>query len=213
MAISTQPELITAIQNYMMDRTDLATPAPEFITLGEAIIAYGFDSPTLKIHPLRCRDMEDIETITLTTGVGPLPADYLQYRRVVQTTAPRRDLEYITPTGADQQYPSRSSGSGHHFTIIGANLYTFPLVATSCELTYYAKVPALTSLATTNWLLTKNPGIYLRASLFIAAEYIKDDAEMTKHAGFLKALIGAMNGSDQMANQAKAGVTFRTRVR
>lgn len=213
MAITTYSELVTAIQNYLMDRTDLATPAPEFITLGEAVIAYGFDSPTMKIHPLRCRDMETISTVTLTSGVGTLPTDYLQYRRVVEAAvSPRRELEYITPSGADQQYPSRSSGSGHHFTIIGSSIYTFPLVATSCELTYYARVPALTASATTNWLLTKNPNIYLRASLFHAAEYIKNDAEMQKQAGFLKALIGAMNGTDQMASQAKAGVTFRTRV-
>ena len=38
-------------------------------------------------------------TIALTNGVGALPADYLQYRRVVQTTSPRRELEYIAPSG------------------------------------------------------------------------------------------------------------------
>jgi len=208
-ALANYTDLVAAIQDFMMDRSDLATPAPDFIALGEFIINYG----SSQIEPLRCREMEAIATVTLTSGVGPLPSDYLQYRRVVETTVPRRELEYIAPAAADQQYPSRAAGPGNHFTIIGANLYTFPLVATSCELTYYQAVPALTSGDPTNWLMTKNPGIYLRASLMQAAEWIKDTEEMAKQASLLVSLVQGWNKNDMMANVAKAGVSFRRRVR
>ena len=83
----------------------------------------------------------------------------------------------------------------------------------SCELTYYAAVPGLTALLPTNWLMTKHPGIYLRAALMQAAEYIKNDGEFQKQALLLRSLISGMNRSDQMANQAKAGLSFRRRVK
>jgi len=215
MALANYSDLVAAIQAFMMDRADLAGPAPDFIKLGEAVISQGADASGAlpEIPALRCRDMEAVATVALANGVGALPADYLQYRRVVQTSSPRRELEYIAPGAAEQQYPSRASGPGCHFTIIGASLYTFPLVANSCELTYYAAVPELTALQPTNWLMTKHPGVYLRASLMQAAEYIKNDGEFQKQALLLRSLISGMNRSDQMANQAKAGLTFRRRVK
>jgi hypothetical protein len=215
MTLANHSDLVAAIQAFMMDRADLAAAAPDFIKLGEAVIHYGADANGAlpDIPALRCRDMEAVATVTLASGVGALPADYLQYRRVVETTSPRRELEYIPPGAAEQQYPSRTSGPGCHFTIIGASLYTFPLVATSCELTYYAAVPGLTAFTPTNWLMTKHPGIYLRASLMQAAEYIKNDGEFQKQALLLRSLVSGMNRSDQMANHARAGLTFRRRVK
>jgi hypothetical protein len=215
MALANYNDLVAAIQSFMMDRSDLAAAAPDFIALGESVIWYGAETNgiTPDIPALRVRDMETVAAVALTGGVGPLPGDYLRYRRVVQTTNPRRELEYIAPAAAEQQYPTRAAGPGNHFTIIGQNLYTFPLVAGSCELTYYAAAAALTSDAPSNWLMTKHPGIYLRASLMQAAEWIKNDGELAKQAGLLRSLIAGMNKADQMASLAKAGVTFRTRVR
>lgn len=209
-ALANYTDLVAAIQSFFMDRSDLAAPAADyFIALGEGIINYRLDPD---VSPLRVRDMETIATITLTSGTGPLPSDYLQYRRVATTGSPRRELEYITPQAAEQQYPSRAGGLGNAFTIIGSNLYTFPLVSTSCELTYYAAIPALVSGSPTNWLMTKNPAIYLRASLFQAADWIKNDGEIAKQRNLLAGLVNAMNRTDQLANSAKAPLTFRRRV-
>jgi hypothetical protein len=215
MALTNYADLVSAIQSFMMDRSDLSTPAPDFITLGEGVINWGMDGNAgiPRVPALRCREMEVIDDLTPTSGVCALPSDYLQYRRVVETSSPRRDLDYIAPTSADQMYTSRSSGLACHFTIVGASLYTFPLASNDIELTYYGKVPALTSVATTNWLMTKRPDIYLRASLMMAAEWIKMDDEAAKQAAMLSSLVVAMNGSDQMANINRAGITFKRQVR
>jgi hypothetical protein len=215
MTLANHSDLVAGIQAFMMDRADLAAVAPDFIALGEAVIHYGADANGAlpEIPALRCREMEEVELLTPAVGVCALPADFLQWRRVVEDVSPRRELEYIAPVAADQMYPSRAGGLANHFTIIGASLYSFPLAANQVELTYYAKVPALTALAPTNWLMTKHPGIYLRAALMQAAEYIKNDGEFQKQALLLRSLISGMNRSDQMANQAKAGLSFRRQVR
>jgi len=210
MALANYSDLVTAIQAWMMDRGDLATPAADFIALGEGLINYGAE-PQLK--PLRCRDMESLVTLTPASGICALPTDYLQYRRVVEKSTPRRELEYIAPAAAEQMYASRAAGLANHFTIVGQNLYSFPLASNPIELTYYQAVPALSSGAPTNWLMTKHPGIYLRAALMQAAEYIKNDVELAKQAMLLGSLVAAVNGADQMASLAKAGATFRRKIR
>jgi hypothetical protein len=215
MALANYSDLVAAIQAFMMDRADLAAPAWDFIALGEAVIRYGADANGAlpEVPALRCRDMEAIVALAPASGVAALPADFLQWRRVVEKTSPRHELEYIAPAAAEQMYPSRAGGLASHFTIIGGSLYAFPLTANPIELTYYTAVPALTALAPTNWLMTKHPGIYLRAALMQAAEYIKNDGEFQKQALLLRSLVAGMNGADQLASQAKAGLTVRRRVK
>lgn len=195
----------------MLDRADLTTPMPDLVALAEHAIFYGLEG----MEPLRCLDMETLDTITLTNGIGALPATYLQWRRVCEIVVPRRELEYIAPAGADQEYATRSAGLGNHFTIIGTNLYTFPLVQNTVELTHYAKPTALDSANPTAAapLLAKYPGVYLRATCAMAAEWIKDDGESQKQLALLKAMIGGLNRMAQMTAMAKTGITFRRAVR
>lgn len=207
MTISTYTELVTAIQSYMKDRSILATNAPEFITLGEGLFSYGFEGDVINIPPLRVRDMETKTDLTPTSNVCTLPSDYLMYKRVVELASIRRRLDYLTEDGADGLYPSRFSGLACHFIILGSTLTALPLSSNNIELTYYAKVPALTSLAATNWLLTKHPNIYLRAALFMAAEWDKDNTEMIKQGSMLAGLVNGFNSFDNLAKFANAGVT------
>lgn len=211
MTISTFSELVTATQAWLMDRTDINAYVPDLITLGEGVINFGFDAENsaLNVDPLRCRDMELISTLTSTNGVAPLPDTYLQYRRLVPSSGMRNPIKFTTPDGADALYPTGQAGIPCHFSIVGANLYTYPKTSDNLELTHYQMVPPLTAAAPTNWLLTKNPGVYLRTTLMMAAEFIKDQAEMERQAFMSRGLIGAMNKSDDLANYARAGVTLR----
>jgi hypothetical protein len=204
MAITNYSELVTAIGDNIA-RSDLTSYIPDFIMQAEQVFNHGSES----IDPLRVRDMETIASLTPSSNVYTLPTDYLQYRRVTEESSPRRPLEYIEPTAVDQQYPLRGSGFSNHFTIIGSSLYTYPLSTNDVELVYYASIPALTSVATTNWLITKAPSIYLRMSLMFAYDFIKDDAEVAKQAQMAKALIDGMNRSGMLANYARAGLTLR----
>lgn len=204
MAITDYATLVTAIGDNLA-RSDLASYIPDFIMQAEQVFNHGSES----IDPLRVRDMETIASLSPTSNVYTLPSGYLQYRRVTEESSPRRPLEYIDPMGVDQLYPLRASGFSNHFTIIGSSLYTYPLSTNDVELVYYATIPALTSGATTNWLITKSPSLYLRMSLMFAYDFIKDNAEVAKQAQMAKALIDGMNRSGMMANYARAGLTIR----
>lgn len=205
MAITDYATLVTAIGDNIA-RSDLTSYIPDFIMQAEQVFNHGSES----IDPLRVRDMETIDDLTPTSNVYTLPADYLQYRRVTEKSSPRRPLEYIEPTAVDQLYPLRASGFSNHFTVIGSSLYTYPLSTNDVELVYYASIPALTSVATTNWLITKAPSIYLRMSLMFAYDFIKDgDGKVAENAQMAKALIDGMNRSGMLANYARAGLTLR----
>lgn len=204
MAITDYATLVAAIGDNVA-RSDLTSFIPDFIMQAEQVFNHGSES----IDPLRVRDMETIDDLSPTSNVYTLPTDYLQYRRVTEKSSPRRPLEYIEPTAVDQLYPLRASGFSNHFTVIGGSLYTYPLSSNDVEMVYYAAIPALTDSATTNWLITKAPSVYLRMSLMFAAEFIKDDAEVAKQAQMAKALIDGMNRSGMLANYARAGLTLR----
>lgn len=204
MAITDYTTLATAIGDNLA-RSDLTSYIPDFIMQSEQVFNHGSES----IDPLRVRDMETVVSLTPTANVYTLPSNYLQYRRVTEVTSPRRSLEYIEPTAVDQIYPLRSSGYSNHFTIIGSSLYTYPLSTNDVELVHYATIPALTSVATTNWLITKAPSLYLRMSLMFAADFIKNGDETAKNAQMAKALVDGMNRSGMLANYARAGLTLR----
>jgi hypothetical protein len=176
--------LSEAVQSFSLDRTDWADPMPDLVAMAEQAIYYGLEG----MEPLRVLDMETKTSLTPTAGICTLPSNYLQWRRVVETSTPRRELEYIAPAGMDQQYATRSAGLGNFFTIIGLTIETAPLVANTVELTYYASPTALSSTAPTTSIamLIKYPSIYLRATLAMGYEWAK---------------------------MAKTGVTFRRQVR
>lgn len=202
--ITDYASLQTAITDNLA-RSDLASFAPDFIQMAENWLNYGSDNS----EALRCREMEAVTSLPPTAGVCTLPSDYIEYRRVTEETGVRRPLSFITPDMAEINYPSRSSGLGEKFTIIGSSLYTFPLVSNNVELVYYQALPALSDSNTSNWLLEKSPSTYLRAALVQAAEFIKNDEEAAKQAQMARSLIAGLNKSDQMGKYARAGVTPR----
>lgn len=199
MAIDSYFEYLTAVTAWLMDRGDLASDVPDFLTFGEAHIN----------AELRVRQMETVVDLTPTDGVCTLPTDYLEYRRVVEKANPRRTLEYISPSRADHEYPFRQSAPSNSFTIIGSSLYTFPLTSSDVELTYYASIPKLTESAATNWLTETRPEIYLRAALMMAAEYIKDDQEAAKQKALLDMIIAQMQRVDERGNYIRVGAHVR----
>lgn len=203
--------LSTAVQSFSLDRTDLAAPMPDLVAMAEHAIYNGLEG----MEPLRILDMETKASLTPTLGVCTLPTNYLQWRRVCETSSPRRELEYIAPAGMDQEYPSRVGGLGNHFTIVGLTIETAPLVSNTVELTYYASPTALVSATPTssNPMLIKYPSIYLRATLAMGYEWMKNNEEMQKQLALLKSLMGALNKQTQMSALAKTGVTFRRAVR
>lgn len=197
-------ELQTALADWSA-RSDLTSFLPSFIEFSTAMFNQGQGG----VSPLRLREMMAITSLVPASGVCTLPSDYLQYRRVVELASRRRDLQYVTPTYADQEYSDRASGLSSDFTIIGSSLYMFPLSSNNIELTYYQAIPNLSDAAPTNWLLTKQPNLYLHAGLMQLAMFTKDNDLFSRSAALVTALIDGLNSSDLIANYAKAGTRIQ----
>lgn len=198
MSIASYSDLKSAITNWFLGRSDLASNVGDFIALTESYF-------NLK---LRCREMETVVSLTPASNVCTLPADYLEYKRVVEEVSPRRRLAYITEDAADALYPFRQSGLANHFTIIGNALTALPLSTNNIELTYYAKVPALSDTATTNWLLAHSPNLYLHGCLFYAAEFVRDDEQMVKEGALIGKYMDDLQSLDMRSKFGNAGVTM-----
>jgi hypothetical protein len=216
MPIISYDSLASAVINYSTDATDLAGPMDTLVTQGEHLIFHGMGGQGGNMEPLRVRKMEVITEIAPTTpGVVALPADYLQWRRVVEVGGYRRELDPIAPAAADQMYPAPEAGPAGYFSVIGDNLYTYPLTGSPIELTYYAKPLALNSEDgdTAHTFLTAYPMLYLRATLAMAAEWLKDGGEMQANMALLRGAISALNREGQMDALAKTPITFRRQIR
>jgi len=79
--------LQTAILDWSA-RPDLTVYVPSFIEYSTSM----FNNGQGDVAPLRTNDMIAVTDLTPVSGVCALPADYLQYRRVVEKASIRREL-------------------------------------------------------------------------------------------------------------------------
>jgi len=197
--ITTYAEIIAAIPTWYMDRTDLTPYADVILDLSEAYFNVN----------LRVREMETVDDLTPVSNVCTLPTDFIEAQRVVEQASIRRQLEFITPEMVDVWYPDRGSGLSDHYTIVGETLTAYPLSSNDIELTYWAEIPPLTSLNTTNWLLTKSPNLYLHTCLMYAAEFAKDANQFAQEAALVTRFVELVNNSGQRAKFGNAAVVQR----
>lgn len=163
-AISNYSELKTAIANWL-DHSLFTARIPEFIALFEAAAN----------RRLRVRQMETSIDLTPSSGSAAVPTDYLAWRRVTWTGAPRVELQYVHPSYLQAAYPSSPADVPRIFTIEGATLKVRPVDDTALEFDYFQRVPALSDSATTNWLLSAHPDLYLFGSLVEAEMFGVND--------------------------------------
>lgn len=145
----------------LADYLDLRTAALE--QAGRPDLADRFATLTklAEVHlsrAMRSRDQITEASVTVTSGVAPLPSDFIEAIGLYNTSG----YEYV------QQPPqaTRTSGTTTFYSVTGGNI-TGQLSDGSLTLQYYAAVPTITgSMTATNWLLTKHPGVYLYAVLY-----------------------------------------------
>lgn len=188
MSISTYSELKTAIANWL-HRADLTAYVPDFIALAESRLN----------RELRLRSMEARATATLTDGYIQLPTGYLEMRNLQINTDPVRFLEYRTPLQIDYEYPSQnSSGIPKVYTIVGDEIQIVPKPDSgyTVEMAYHKKFDALSDSATTNWLLTNAPDLYLFGSLIEAEPFLKNDKRVVLWEAKYRNAIDALQKQD-----------------
>lgn len=154
MALDTYSGLVESVGAWLGKGTTLDTRIPDFIRLTESRLNKVLDDP----------DMEVAATITLTSGVGALPADYGTIVSVNNGVYGRLD----PVSSAQFSAYSGVAGNPAVYAIQDGEFVTAPAGSGSVSIIYRRRIPALTADAPTNWLLDLSPEAYLYGCLLQA---------------------------------------------
>jgi hypothetical protein len=194
MTIQTYSDLQSAVANWIA-RADLAASIPDFIALFESAAS----------RRLRLRQQESAATLTPSSGVAALPADYLAWRRVTWSGQFPRELEYVHPSYLHALYPTLPAGTPRLFTIEGGTLTVAPASDTALTFDYFQKLPALSSTTTSNWLLAAAPDLYLFGALAEAHGFVKDTESLALWKSRRDELLGEIERLD-VKTRGQAGI-------
>jgi len=189
MSIANYSELNTAVANWL-DRDDLTDRIPEFIALCEARFN----------RLLRIRAMEYKQTASTVSGQRnlALPTGFIQMRNLQINASPIVPMQYVTPEIYDRLYGSTLTGTPQMYTIIADEIQLGPIPGSvlTIEMLFYKKFDALTAAATTNWMITNAPDVYLYGCLLEAEPFIMNDPRVQLWATAFKQAIADIQEQD-----------------
>jgi hypothetical protein len=205
MTITTYALLKTAVADFL-NRDDLTSVVPTFIALAEADMQ----------RKVRHWRMEKRATAQLDTQFSAIPSDWVETIRFYLTTGETSRLELISQAELldRKQAASAVVNRPRYYAMTGAQfeLYPVPDDIYTGELLYFAKIPALSDAATTNWLLTDSPDAYLYGALVHSAPYLKDDARIQVWAALYQSAIDNLNASSDNARHSGTGLRMKIRT-
>jgi len=164
-------------------RDDIAHLFARFVELAEVKFNRG----------LRVADMERTSTLPLAGGEGTLPADFLEARQVL---APGGRVLRAQPL-AELSALETSGGAPIGYAIVGNRIRVRPKGAEELELTYYARIPALTVADPGNWLIDKAPDVYLYGLVEEVAIWERDAAKASAAETLKRQAIAGLGLADE----------------
>ena len=206
MSLDTYTNLKTAIADYL-NRDDLTSYIPDFITLAEQMIYFGGMVSGQEIEAVRVKEMETRLTASLSTSSRylALPDGTLSAKRLyITSTTPIHLINYV-PEEQINDFYSSTAGAPNYFTMIGSELMfeKQPDSAYTVEISIYKKVTALSGSNASNDILTYYPALYLYGSLLAAEPFLMNDARM---AFWLTCYQSAAFGANKTTKRGKVSL-------
>lgn len=167
MSITTYAELQQTIADWL-NRADLDQQIPDFIKLAESTLN----------DVMRTSYMVTSTSATVTAGRASLPSDALEIAYVQVASTEDEPLEQVTPQQLImlRRARTRAAGNPKFFAVVGREMLVTPTPASgSIDIDYYQKIPALSDVNTSNWLLEEAPHVYLYTALLHATPFLMDD--------------------------------------
>ena len=203
MALSNYGNLKTTIADWL-NRDDLTSVIPDFVSLATAQVN----------RRVRHWRMVKRATATVSSQFLTLPDDWLEGRNIQLSTDPVTALQFASIQQLDvfrERYSS--TGKPIWFGIHGTYLEFVPVPDSSytVEMTYYAKLAAMSVDTDTNWLLTNFPDAYLYGSLLNAAPYLGDDERLLVWERLYEKVLSGIQHDSDMASTSAATPLSRTK--
>jgi|TARA_R110000822_G_scaffold31308_2_gene90581 hypothetical protein len=204
MAITTYAELKTSITDFL-NRDDLDTVAPTFISLAEADL-------NRRVRHWRSEKRSSAE---IDTQYSALPPDFLEAIRFYITSGDTRPLELISQAQLlDRKFRNlNTSGQPAYYAITAGEFEVYPVPdgTYTSELYYNGRLPALSASTTTNWMLEYYPDAYLYGSLVHSAPYLKEDARLQTWAALYQSAVDAINTESESSKFGGSGRRMKIR--
>lgn len=189
MSITTYSELKTAVANWL-NRDDLTSVIPDFISLAEARIA----------RDLRHWKQEKRVTTDANERYENLPNDFIEIRQVQHAAGGA--ITSISSVEMEKLRAASDAGGKPKYMRLTAEqieFYPTPDTSYSVSMLYYGRIPALSDTETSNWLLSDAPDVLLYGALLQSAPYLVDDARVQVWAGLYQSGIEALNIENEKA--------------
>lgn len=187
---------LLALAAVTLNRTDLTDYLPAWVKFAEGQIT----DRLIAEGPVR--QMMGRSDATINSEYIAVPDDF-EGARAIYLAPNYKPLDFISPEEIVQRktlYPGES-GAPQAFTVVGVELQFWPWASGGTftgEMTYWKRIPALTSTNTSNWLLVRRPDVYLYTTLIQSAPFLRDDDRLATWGGL------AETGLADMVKSAKA---------
>jgi drug/metabolite transporter superfamily protein YnfA len=200
MAITEYDGLKAEIQAWCA-RSDsmMAGRIPAFVGLCEDRIYHGSgarEEDPLYSAPLRSSVMEHTVAVTLTDGTAPLPADFLDIRRLARDND-QAGLTILPPSRfAVEAEKLQGAGYPVYMTIEGQTLKVAPVFTGDLSLLYYRRFPAITDGNKAGPLLSAYGNIYFAGCLYEAFTWLQDTELAMGHLARFRSAVAGANSAD-----------------
>lgn len=187
-----------------ISQSDLSVPVMDLIIGAGEVRLY---------RELRSSTQDTVLSISTTSNLAPLPADFLELRgapyianKVVATYAP---WEAVT-NQIQLQSDAISVSNPIRYTFQGDNLLFYPAQADGTTVTgqYYKRFPDLSTGL--NALFTRHPDVFIYAALAESAPFLGESARLPIWEGKYTQLV--QDASEQERRRVTRGSKLQTRV-
>lgn len=192
-----------------LNRQDLTAAIPDFTVLATAKIERDI---------IRARHPSAISTSTIVANsiATSLPADFVAAYQVMLTSSGKH-LSYVSPEDVRLLFENdaTSDTTDKYYTIIANKLRILPAPSVSSTLSvdlyYYARLAALSTTNTTNWVLTRYPDLYLYCALTHSAPYLKNDERIALWDGIYSKILTEIEMEADRALRPQSVLNARAR--
>lgn len=169
---------------------------PTFVAMAEDRLYNGAGKmgESLYSAPLRSATMEVAGTMTTVDGVGTLPVEALELRKLV-VAGQLTGVEYMTPERLSLWSSNAVSGTPLYYTTRGRDVIMAPPSSATLNLTYYRQYDAITATNQTGPLIIAHGLIYLEACLYEAFAFMQETELALGHLARARSMIDGANRS------------------
>jgi hypothetical protein len=201
----TYAELKTAIANYL-NRSDLTSDIDTFIDNVEAELN----------RRLRTKDMIKRATATADSQYLTVPTDWIEAINVEITSNDFSPLFQQSIESLDVYRKSNNNSTGQpiYFAMVDDSIELAPTpdAEYTLQLTYYAKISALSDSNTSNFVSVSHPDVYLYGALKHASIFLMEDERIPMFTQQFEKALEEMRLEQEKAAFGKGSLMMRRRT-